>query len=494
MRVLMINWVDVADRTGRGGGVRHYEQGLLRAAAARKDLTIATLAAGLVHSLKPQRPRIVRLPDAPDLSVPRWQLVDSGVLAPAHADFGNPAQISHPETEAAFARFLAETGPWDVVHFNNLEGLPARVLLHARAHAKRVVLMLHNYYPFCPLQPLWRNESLLCTDFEGGAACVRCLPVQPNRSVIRLAYALEAQFGRTAFGAWVYERALRPALAGGWRRVRKLAGRRHAQRAAQEPHAKHDRAGQENRSCAFAHRRAEMIALLTQSCDRVLCVSERVRKIALGFGLDPTRTLTCRIGTPEAEAWARTKPHASFLKPDGTLTLAYLGYMRADKGYGFLLSALAALPDGVLSRVRLKIAALPGPAEDPAALDRLTPRLAQLIVQRGYKRSALDALLADVDLGVIPVLWEDNLPQVALEMHARHIPLLCSDRGGAAELQNCPALVFRAGDRADFARALSHVLDGRLTPSDAFAAARAPLSPDQHLEELMGHWRGAGGN
>ena len=46
--------------------------------------------------------------------------------------------------------------------------------------------------------------------------------------------------------------------------------------------------------------------------------------------------------------------------------------------------------------------------------------------------------------GVVPVLWHDNLPQVAIEMHARHIPLLTSDMGGAQELGNCPEMVFAA--------------------------------------------------
>ena len=38
------------------------------------------------------------------------------------------------------------------------------------------------------------------------------------------------------------------------------------------------------------------------------------------------------------------------LKDDGTITLGYLGYMRRDKGYFFLMKALQALPKKIRAR------------------------------------------------------------------------------------------------------------------------------------------------
>ena len=60
----------------------------------------------------------------------------------------------------------------------------------------------------------------------------------------------------------------------------------------------------------------------------------------------------------------------------------------------------------------------------------------------------IDAIISQMDVGLVPVMWEDNLPQVAIEMHARHVPLLTSDLGGAQELANFPEMVFKAGDVA----------------------------------------------
>ena len=231
-----------------------------------------------------------------------------------------------------------------------------------------------------------------------------------------------------------------------------------------------------------------MVALINANCHRVLCVSDRVRQIALGFGIAPELAVTCRIGSDHARAWDRTAPRPEMLAADGTLRLAYLGYMRRDKGFPFLIEALAALPPEQSARLHLTVAARRGEPEMMAAMAALKPRLASLTHLDGYRPADLDAMLDGVDLGIVPVMWEDNLPQVALEMHARHIPLLCSDRGGASELGRCAALTFRAGDRADFARALEGVLSGRITPADYFRKARPPTTPETHVAELMAHY------
>jgi glycosyltransferase involved in cell wall biosynthesis len=475
MRVLMVNWVDDLDPAGRGGGVRLYQRATVAALAALPGVRVGVLSAGLAHTLRGGAPRVVALPGT---DVPRWALVDSGVLAPAHADFGNPAQLAHPPTEAALARFLAATGPWDAVHFNTLEGVPVTALAGARAAGARVILALHNHYPFCPQVNLWQDERAACTDFRDGAACVDCLPARPNRGAIRLAYALEWRLGRFGLGHPAYERLIRPAMVRAWR-LRRRFWRTPPRVPVALP-----------RASAFAARRAGMVAQINAACHRVLCVSDRVRQIALGHGVAPDLAMTCPIGTPHAPAWRATTARPAFPGLEAPLRLAFLGYMRADKGFPFLLGALAALPDARLARLHLTVAARPGAPGMEAALTALAPRLAGFRHLPGYAPADLDALLADIDLGLVPVMWEDNLPQVALEMHARHIPLLCSDRGGAAELQGCPDLVFRAGDAADFARALGCVLDRRLSPADAFRHARAPQTPAQHARALLAHYAG----
>lgn len=473
MRILYYNWADPDDPQGRGGGVSVYQRNLRDGLQARTGIEAAFLSSGTAHDLRPGPPHVEVLANG------HYRLVNSGLLAPSHADFAGAAQLDHGATEVAFADFIAATGPWDVIHFNTLEGLPAGVLaLRALWPDTQIVLSLHNYYPLCPQVNLWHLETEHCEDFQGGVRCVTCLPVQASPPAVRMIYGVDTALTRLGLGPGkaLHDRVFRPALGLGWRMLRRM---RHRPVPVARPPADQ----------GFGVRRARMVALINAHVDAVLCVSGRVAQIARHHGLRADRLQVMPIGTRAADDWVRTRPKARL--NTAPLHLAYLGYMRRDKGFGFLIEALAALPEATLKRLHLTVAARRGAADMMAAMAALRPRLAGLTHLDGYAPGDLDALLAGVDLGLIPVLWEDNLPQVAIEMHARHIPLLTSDRGGARELGNSPDWVFRAGDAHDFARVLGLVLEGRLNPDTYWRNAAAPVTMTQHVEALIALYSGA---
>lgn len=477
MRVLLYHWADIADPQGRGGGVTVYQRNLVAGLLARGDVQVETLCGGLHYDLIGRTPRVVRLGDAP---CPRHALVNSGLLAPSHAQFAGGEQTRHAATEDAFGAFLARSGPWDVIHFNTLEGVPAQVLALAAAQA-RVVVSMHNYYPFCPQVNLWHAERAHCDDFIGGARCATCLPVTPNPTVTRGLYRLSKALHPLGIGPGtrVFDRVIWRGLRGVLHAVRRLRRRADAPPPASA-----------TRGAPFAARRQAMVDLLNTHSDAVLCVSDRVRTLALGFGLDPAITHTQYIGTPQASAWQQTAPALRFPRQPGHLHLAYLGYMRRDKGFYFLLQALLALPPDTARRLTLTIAAQRGDADAMALLARAQAYLGRVIHMDGYRHDDLDRILSAVDLGVVPVLWEDNMPQVALEMHARHIPLLTSDKGGAQELALSRQFVFRAGDTRQFAARLNALLDGQVDPAPLWPTAQAPVDMETHIDSLLAVYRG----
>ncbi|SDY83604.1 glycosyltransferase [Citreimonas salinaria] len=479
MRVLFYNWVDYRDPQGRGGGVAVYQRNLIAALSQRNDVETGFFCAGLAHDLAPRAPRWAAMgADRPR----HWEIVNSAALAPAQHGFGQAAQVSDPETEAAVCDLVAATGPWDVLHLDNLEGLPAGVLaaLKARFPSLRIVYVMHNYYPICPQVNLWHREARTCPGFDAGRACATCLPVRPETRLLRLSHALSWRLARAGLRpggrAW---KAGFGTLRLGARRLRALRARRAPAQAIPAPVD----------GAPFAARRAAMLEAVNTQCDAVLCVSDAVRRLAVDYGVDPARTHVARIGTAEAAAFARTAPRPVPRSPDAPLVLGYLGYMRRDKGFYFLLDALEALPDAQAARIGLMVAAKGIDAATAARLDRLKARLAGLTLHDGYRHADLDRLLADVDVGVVPVLWHDNLPQVAIEMHARHVPLLCSDRGGAQELGNAPTMVFPAGDAGAFHDRLRAILEGRVDFARYWQGARPPMDMARHVETLLGHYR-----
>ena len=468
MRILYYNWIDYLDEEGRGGGVSLYQRNLMSSLGDEATF----LSSGMSFDLLRSRPRWKAVCHGPlQDRKRRYEIINSGVMAPAHHSFGADGQLSHVPTTDAFADFLEATGPYDVVHFQNLEGLPAEALRTARDHGAEIVLSLHNYYPICPQVNLWRQERATCNDFENGHACIDCIEIRHPYTHLKLANGLAWHLKSAGMrvGQQPFEFIFKNAM----RLGRRLPRRRNASR----------KVGQSKALMAarFADRRRAFVDLINETCSTVLCVSDAVRQIAGSYGIKADVLQTDYIGTRQSETYYRTEPRP---RKSEQLTLAFLGYMRRDKGFFFLLSALEELPDAVLSKLNLVLAAGRGDDATMHRVDTLGKRLNNLRYFDGYSHDDLDNILDNVDVGVVPVLWHDNLPQVAIEIHARHIPLLTSDMGGAQELGNCPDMVFKSGDTNSFHTHIQALLSDQIDMESYWRNARAPINVETHIENL----------
>lgn len=499
MKILFYNWVDYLDDEKRGGGVSVYQRNVIRELGATPDVDCYFLCSGISYDILPSAPRWERIKHGSSENRDRrFEIVNSGVLSPAHHAFGDERQLDEPVTEELFYDFLRRNGPFDVVHFNNIEGLPATVLkLRDHFPETKVIFALHNYFPVCPQVNLWYQERENCVDYDEGRKCEHCLPFQHDQRVVRLANGVAYNLKKRGIrpGTRAFDRAFMPGMRLAGRMVQfymRRFGRGKVAEQRLDPNAGKLLQRIEMAHHKFVRHRETMVELINENCDAVLCVSDRVGEVVQRYGVDPALLQTSYIGTLHAEKFKQTASRPTLLKSDGTLTIAYLGYMRRDKGFFFLLDALEALPEEMAGRIDLLLASRMGDQDTAERIARLSDRFRSVLHADGYTHDQLDEMLAKVDLGVIPVLWEDNLPQVAIEMHARHIPLLTSNLGGAQELGNCRDFVFRAGDRRDFQRKLGHILDGVTDPADYWRDAMVPRSMAEHVAELVTIYAEAG--
>ena len=488
MKILFYNWVDYLDDEKRGGGVSVYQRNLLRELNAKAEYECAFLSSGIAYDLFPRTPRWERVKHGPkEDRNRRFEIVNSGILSPAHHSFGDDKQLDDPATLDTFLDFIRHNGPFDVIHFNNLEGLPASAL-RVKEHwpETRVIFSLHNYYPLCPQVNLWHQEHENCLDFGGGKKCADCLPHQHDPRTVRLANAVAFTLKKRGIrpGTRLFDRGFSPAmrLAHNAVRLYNLRNKRKTDKTdfSSPPLLKRI----EGNHKKYAHRRAKMIELINTHCDKVLCVSNRVGDVAVKFGIAPDLVETSYIGTRHAEKFDQTAPAPTIVQPDGTFTMAYLGYMRLDKGFSFLLNALETLPDTMARRINIVIASRLVNQKTMTRISHLSAKFNSVLFANGYTHEQLDDILSEVNLGVIPVLWEDNLPQVAIEMHARHIPLLTSNLGGAQELGGYSRMVFKAGDTTDFTTKIKDILDGKVSMETYWKQALRPHSMSQHLDDL----------
>jgi glycosyltransferase involved in cell wall biosynthesis len=95
--------------------------------------------------------------------------------------------------------------------------------------------------------------------------------------------------------------------------------------------------------------------------------------------------------------------------------------------------------------------------------------------------------LADLDLLVVPSVWEENAPFVIREALSLGVPVVASDLGGMAEMveHGRNGLLFPPGDARALARALRRLVDEPLL----LDRLRAGIGPVRSLEEDAGWTR-----
>lgn len=481
-RILFYNWVAFDDDEKRGGGVSIYQRNLTEA-LVQAGWQVDFFSAGLAFDLESEAPRFEPTDNVFAPACRSFQLVNSPILSPGHAAFGqNDRLFDKGPALDAWLGFLRENGPYDIVHFNNIEGIPFTFLdVKAQFPDMLVVLAHHNYFAICPQVNLWQREERLCTDFDRGRACTDCLVHRPPRAEILAAQQLSTLIKRAGLTAKspVFTGAFtEPAFVDLFQDL----ARRTRTEFLQEDDLPLDEAVENG----FARRRRLAVALLNRTVDLHLAVSQRVARVIESYGINAARTRVSYIGTKHGETLKHARKRMATAKA-GSLSMVFMGYMRADKGFLFLLDALEALPPAIARNLRVKLAAKStGDARIAARLKALARHLGALEHIDGYAHADLPAILKDVDLGVVPVLWEDNLPQVALEIMSHGVPILTSDRGGAQELSGNSDFVFAAGAPLAFAEAVRKLQTGEV-PLGAFWTHAMPLrSMDDHLAELTG--------
>lgn len=476
--VLLYNFVQPGDPADRqGGGVAVYQRNLV-AALGKAGHRVICLSAGDRYDVFRRQPRVRFGSGSFEAAV----VVNSPVFAPSHSNFHRIAAYAEADgLDFVPALLRRRYGAIHVFHFQNVEGLTAGFLRSLRTQFpdSRILVSAHNYSLVCPQVNLWFREHRVCSDYRGGRACVNCL-TSPDRSsyegnIRRMRKILEGVgVRRQGFVMSTLRSVLRAPFV-----LRRRLGRAPSTVAQRRDIINPERAAQ------YARYRHENIALAGSVFDAVLAVSRRTRDVLVSHGMPAARMRVSYIGTTHHEAFEA----ATRIEDVGSgLHLCYLGYMRADKGFYFLLDVLERLPERTAKRMSLTMAA---PITDGWAVERLRAlahRYHAIHVYDGFSHASLKTILAGPNLGIVPVLWEDNLPQVAIEMVAHGIPILTSDRGGAREIADNDAFVFPAGSHKGLARKLEAIASGSLPLSLFWKRQPTLLSMERHLAELCGYY------
>lgn len=478
MRICCYNFIQPDDAENRGGGVRVYSENFVKELLARKH-SVIFLSAGDVFDPIHDEPHLKFSTKA---GYHRAVVVNSPVLAPMHFTFHDlDIYLKSKKIDFVAQKLRDQYGVIDAFYFQNLEGLTVSFFdsLRRAYPAARLVMMAHNYQIVCPQVNLWYRERENCQDNQDGARCVNCIfDYQPaaerRRGIANAQYErrLKKYMPEMAF------RALRKSLHVARRLNQKIIGQgpakwRPNQIKVMAPASRE----------TFAQYRIENLRLVDKVFDEVIAVSKRTAKVLNDHGVDKSRIRVSYIGTSFHKKFRKAKKLLEF---SGPLHIAYFGTMRLDKGFWFLIDMLERLPEALSEKLSVTIAAHIWHWNAVDRLRAIAHRFNGINIIEGYNHDTLEAALTGVHLGIVPVLWEDNLPQVAIEFVAHGIPVLTSNMGGAQEISAAEAFCFKAGSESDFIKKLTRIAFKDTRLAEFWLNPIRVFSPTQHVTDLLG--------
>ncbi|MGQ0553751.1 MAG: glycosyltransferase [Planctomycetota bacterium] len=382
-------------------------------------------------------------------------------------------QWDDPRMAAVFASVLDTWRP-DLLHVQGLQFVGGLSALRAAA-ARRVpiVMTLHEYWWLCPRAGLMYDVAGRACERATPTDCVRCVDVYP---IDRERWS-DARHGGAATGA-----------------VAKGAATGGAATAGVGPSGLFAELGDRRWFARALVQRERDVAAAREHVQRFIAPSRFLLERFVAAGFPRERMVHADYGFPAAvpvAAPARRAPRAA----GAPLRVGYVGTLSDYKGVEVFARAIARIAEASSPEspgVAGASAAAPAlQATIHGALDwfpEITARLraiaarcpAVLRLAGPFAPEQREAVLAGLDLLVVPSLWWENSPLTIHEAWQRGLPVLASDRGGMAELlAQGGGATFAPGDEA----ALAELLRRAAAQPELLARWRASIPPVRAIED-----------
>ncbi len=473
LKILLYNYIPFDDKKSRGGGVTVYLKNLIGEMVKRRDMEIFFLSSGCYCDIYDLRVRYEEVENIYGARCKCFSIINSPIFAPAYLSFYSLDKVINDTSgKSVFGNFLKEYGPFDVVHFHNLEGMPVNVLECKQSYPKtKFIFSLHNYYPFCPQVNLWKDEKYNCKLQDTGEQCLNCMDTHVPDNKLKHKMAMTYTLLKNP------SERLEKAYAFCGKQLDMYYERFEKEQISQED---------QKRLIQYLQcYRKTFVEMINANVDLVLAVSKRVCDIAVRMGINEHKIKVSYIGSKTAD-FALNRANCDCNAE--ALKLIYMGYQRRDKGYYFLVDVLNKMPLDVSKKLDIILAAKKIPNSKYGDVEIDKDKFHSFISKDGYKADEIPDLLSGKHLGIVPVLWEDNLPQVAIEMTAYGVPVLASDLGGTSELCEDSDFIFKSGDVDACIDRIAYFVNNPQKLKDYWVHYKGINTMKEHIDEMMGYW------
>jgi len=467
MKILLYNWTQFDEKDG--GGVTVYLDNIIRELIKDKTNEVYFISSGSKYNLFRKKTYIKRTKNKYGNKVNSYTIYNSPTMMAGNffdrIDIFNEDKLLYK----ILLDFVEKVGPFDVIHFNNLEGLSAEVLkLKGKYPKTKFIYSMHNYFPICPNGYLWQHNKVNCKDYQMGIKCQNCINSNYNLAKKKMKIKTLLDFLKIDLNSKI---------------IKTLKNRSHLNNSKFDVDIKDEKRAKGSDYKKF---RENNVRLINKYIDDVLCVSQRVYDIAVNTGISKNKCHVSYIGTKFANNLQRQNIDINSKE----FNLIYLGYMNPMKGFDFLVNALNELGEDVSKNVNLFLVCRNNNSYNiDKIIARLEKKFNSVTYIDGYTHDTLPQLLNGKHLGIIPVVWEDNLPQVSIEITSFGVPILSSNLGGASELCSNNDFKFKGGNKQDFIKKLTNIINNRNLLISFWDSYNKPNSMVNHMKDLLNYYK-----
>ncbi len=346
-----------------------------------------------------------------------YEVLNSPAFENTHPD----VELDEDRCDAMFAHVLERERP-DVIHVHELLGLPSSLLLVAREHGVPVAMTLHDYHLLCPVQKLYDADGNNCDRPLPGHMCPTCVRQDPRVLAEFRQQTITGEYLRLT--APLPDRAREAAVRAG--RVA-MATRRRLQPSAPPPPGGTVVEAEDVPAAspeAYDRRRVVNVERLN-GVDLLLAPAAGVADVYVELGVSRDRI---QVLPHTVEHIAELQPRTMTEPPQPVRFATLNGAISRQKGAHVLAGALRRLDDlGLTGTFEFHVFGFADQSIRPD-LDRLGAN-----VVGAYYPGDLPALLAEVDVGIVPSAWREVFGFVGPEFLASGIPVIGNQRGGIPE-------------------------------------------------------------
>jgi len=432
MKILHIGW---GFRPWRGGGLIEYAEDLM-GVQARHGYKVFYFFSGRHYPFL-KTPRLIRWKRK---SIAMYEVISSPIIHSGDKGSFNPdLDIAEPFTENFFKKVLNEIKP-DIIHIQELAGLPSSLIEIIKENNLPVVMTLQDYFLLCPTLKLFDTEGNICLDKNIGNKYVICCKnaSKNNLSLIKNTFIYEVKKRKWCYFPlkFLYSVFFKSFL----RKIRKYS------------FSKIENFNR-NQGNLFQKRRDININRLNK-IDLLIAQSYKVEKIYRKFLQRTNGIITLHFTVKHIEYIKERKMKdvefpINFVILNGCVSIA--------KGAKLILETLKKLNKKPIKKY-FKLHILGGLAEE---IEEEILSFNNVIYHGPYRVDQLNELLEEMDVGIVPSLWEEAYGYVGIELLAKGIPVIGNKRGGITDyvIENVTGWVNKSCSSSELADIIQRIIE-----------------------------------